>query len=321
MNDQLTTAWGPALDACAARVHPLLGELCRDYPMQYHWTSCQTEWAQDVVFQDPAQLRRLNPQLLHLGIIGLSCADVMRFMGKKVNHKGDTDSPWGHEVLTDRKTREEGARVKHRLGRNSIKFYDKAYTRAGAVLRFEVTINEAKPFKVFRQKSGDDNGPLSWRPLRAGIADLHRRAEVSQAALDRYATAMARADDSTTLHQLTMAVEKRVCWKGRRMRPPQPFQSDDLELLRIVSHGEFAIHGLRNRDLRKVLYSTAADHTQARKRSAAISRKLRLLRAHGILHKVPHTHRYLLSPRGRLLCNAVLSAQRTTSQQLAALAA
>jgi hypothetical protein len=37
---------------------------------------------------------------------------------------------------------------------------------------------------------------------------------------------------------------------------------------------------------------------------------------HGIIHKPPHTHRYQVSDDSRLLLNAVLSAQRTTTQQL-----
>ena len=33
---------------------------------------------------------------------------------------------------------------------------------------------------------------MQWRTLRSGIADLHRRAEVSQNALNRYANAVAQ---------------------------------------------------------------------------------------------------------------------------------
>jgi hypothetical protein len=82
------------------------------------------------------------------------------------------------------------------VGKNSIKLYDKAYSDAGAVLRPEVTLNAPGQFRVFRHKTGQEEGPRQWRPLRAGIADLHRRAEVSQKALDRYCTALARVDDT-----------------------------------------------------------------------------------------------------------------------------
>ena len=163
---------------------------------------------------------------------------------------------------------------------------------------------------------------MHWRTLRRGIADLHRRAEVSQKALDRYGDALASVDDSTRLGELTASVEKRVRWNGQWVRALHPFEPSDLALLQAVNRGEFAINGLRNRDLQALLFSSAPSSAQERRRrSAAISRKLRMLRAHGILQKLPHTHRYQVTAHGRLVLNAILSAQRTTTQQLTTLAA
>ncbi len=322
MDEQLKTDWSGSLDACASRAHPLLAQLCAHYPMRYYWTCFQSEWAMDIVFRDPQQLRRLYPQLIHLGMVSFSSPDVMRFMGKKVGRNGDTCGPHAHEVIGDRKVRHEGVRIKHRLGKNSIKLYDKAYSELGAVLRPELTLNAPGQFRVFRHKSGEDEGPMQWRSLRAGIADLHRRAEVSQKALDRYCSALAAVDDTTTLRELTSSIEKRVRWNKQWVRAVHPFESADLALLEAVNRGEFAINGLRNRDLQALLFpAPPATRTEARRRSAAISRKLRLLRAHGILHKLPHTHRYQVTAHGRLVLNAVLSAQRTTTQQLTSLAA
>src|SRR5450759_4111739 len=82
------------------------------------------------------------------------------------------------------------------------------------------------------------------------------------------------------------------------------------------------INGLRNRDLQRLLYSTPANSKQEkRRRSAAISRKLRLLRAHGLIQKLPHTHRYQVTENGRLVLNAILSARHATVNQLIAKAA
>ena len=129
-------------------------------------------------------------------------------------------------------------------------------------------------------------------------------------------------DDTTTLQELTASIEKRVRWNGRGVRALHPFEPADLALLQAVNRGEFAINGLRNRDLQDLLFAAApTTKAEARRRSAAISCKLRMLRAHGILHKLPHTHRYQVSDNGRLLINAILSAQRTTTQQLTTLAA
>ena len=49
-----------------------------------------------------------------------------------------------------------------------------------------------------------------------------------------------------------------------------------------------------------------------RRRSAAVSRKLRLLRAHGLIHKVYRTHRYNVAAAGRAILVAVLTTARTT---------
>ena len=124
------------------------------------------------------------------------------------------------------------------------------------------------------------------------------------------------------LRELTASIEKRVRWHGRPVRALHPFEAGDLALLEAVNRGEFAINGLRNRDLQALLFPyPPSNKAETRRRSATISRKLRLLRAHGILQKLPHTHRYQVSDNGRLILNAVLSAQRITTQQLTTLAA
>jgi hypothetical protein len=193
-------------------------------------------------------------------MISFSSPDVMRFMDKKVSETGKTSGPNMHEVVSDLKVRSEGVRIKHRLGKNSIKLYDKAYSDAGAVLRPELTLNAPEQFRVFRHKTGEPEGPMQWRPLRAGVADLHRRAEVSQKALDRYCTALARVDDTTTLGELTGPLGKRVRWHGRPARALHPFECGDLALLTAVGRGEFTINGFRNPDLRTLLFGTPASN-------------------------------------------------------------
>ena len=156
-------------------------------------------------------------------------------------------------LTSDLKLRSEGVRIKHRLGANSIKLYDQAYSDQGAVLRAELTIHAPATFKVYRAKSGGPEQDLAWRSMRRGMADLHRRAEVSQKALDRYGTALARVDDSTTLAELTAQVDCRVRWNGASLRALHPFDPDDYALLEAVNRGEFTLHSLRNRDLQRLL--------------------------------------------------------------------
>jgi hypothetical protein len=322
MDEQPNADWGALLNGITPQIHPLFGQLCKQYPMKYYWSCTQSECAMDVVFRDAERLRCLYPQLVHLAMTSFSSMDILRFMGKRASRSGN---PLGaHEVpiSSDLKVRPNGVRVKHRYGPNSLKIYDKAYDELGAVLRAEFTLIEPRFLRTFRHGGGDPNSELKWRPMRLGIVDMGPRAEASQKILDRYWCALAAVDDSTTLEQLTAAIERRVRWNGKSCRAIHPFQPDDHALLKAINRGEFAIHGLRNRDLQALLYVSATKtKTEQRRRSAAVSRKLRLLRAHGLLRKLPHTHRYQVNKEARLILNAILAAHHTTVQQLLAPAA
>jgi len=52
-----------------------------------------------------------------------------------------------------------------------------------------------------------------------------------------------------------------------------------------------------------------------------MTRKLRLLRAHGLIRKVSGTHRYVVSEKGRRIITALLAARQADVEQLTALAA
>ena len=162
---------------------------------------------------------------------------------------------------------------------------------------------------------------MAWRQMRRGIADLHRRAEVSRKAAERYLDAFASVDEDTTLEELIRRLGQPQQWRGRRVRALRPF-ADDSALLQAVSRGEFAITGFRNRDLQAIFFSRAANSpVEARRRSARVSRKLRLLRAHGLITKVAGTHRYQLTAAGRKTITAILTALRSTVRQLTPMAA
>jgi hypothetical protein len=295
--------------------------MCENYPMKYFWTCQDSEWATDVVFRKSETLRRLVPQLLHLGIVSFSSPDVLRFMGKKVTRQGNAAGGLKLPLRSDLKVRSNGAPIKHRLGPNSLKLYDKADDELGAVLRGEMTISVAKYFQGYR-RTNDPKSKLAWRPMRQSIDDMHLRADVSQKALNRYGCALAAVDDTSTLEELTARVECRVRWNGRPVRAIHPFDPDDYALLKAVHRGEFSINGFRNRDLQSLLYSKPPKtKAEQRKRSAAISRKLPMLRAHGLIRKRAHSHRYDVSRNGRPILNAILLAHRLTVQQINAIAA
>ena len=141
-------------------------------------------------------------------------------------------------------------------------------------------------------------------------------------ALVRYCCARGVVDDTSTREELTAVVERRIRWKGQPVRALHPFHPEDYALLQVVYRGEFNLTGFRNKDLQALLYAAnPKTRPEQRRRSAAISRKLRLLRAHGLIRKRAHSHRYDLSSNGRIIISAILSAHRMTVQQINAAAA
>lgn len=321
MDQQLKTDWKSMLDGIVAIAHPAHAELFgpnSGYPIEPYWSVQQSEWATDVMFKSPAHLAKLYPSLIRQGTERMGSRDVLRFLGKSVPDGRNAHYKFTGEVLTDLKDRPEGMRLKHTVNGNSIKMYDKQ----GSDLRFETTINRTNEFKVYRGTE-EDPEKLEWRKLRKGIADLHRRAEVSQACNDRYIKAMAAVEQTTPLKDLAQPLCVAVKKKGRRARALNPLSLEDAALLAAVSRGEFTINGLRNRDIRALLYPNAStgktkpDKAKTRRQSAAVGRKLAMLRVHGLIRKVPRTHRYQVTDKGRLTITALLAAAQANATVLA----
>jgi hypothetical protein len=317
MDDQLKTDWPLALDAIARQLNPLHGEIFAQFPAEYYWSVVESEWATDVGFRGGVQLQRLFPLLVEHGMLHFSSSDVMRFLGHRLTGKGQAHGNFRGEITTDLKRRVEGARVKHRVNQNSVKMYDKAHRTVGSVLRIEMTMNNEKIFRVYRPTEGEPEGEKKWLRMRRGLADLHRRAEVSQKVNERYLDALASVDDSARLHEILGSVEKSKRWKGRPVRGLHPFSVDDGALLEIISRGEFMIGGLSNRQVRDQLFaSPTSDTAEAKRRSALVSRKLRMLRAHGLLHKIKGRNLYQVSEAGRTFLTIFLMARQATANQL-----
>jgi hypothetical protein len=92
-------------------------------------------------------------------------------------------------------------------------------------------------------------------------------------------------------------------------------------LLAAVPGGEFVLKGFRNRDLRPLLSGAAPPGARERARQASrVTRLLLRLRGHGLVSRVPKSHRYPLSERGRTTITALLAAREAGTRQLAGLA-
>ncbi len=115
-------------------------------------------------------------------------------------------------------------------------------------MRVETTINDPKQFKVYRASEKDPQQLPKWLPLRFGVADLWRRAQVSQAANRRYLEALASTTGKTPLYQEALGLGRAVVLKGQRYRALNPWSDEDGALLEAINRGAFRLHGLRNRD-------------------------------------------------------------------------
>lgn len=190
------------------------------------------------------------------------------------------------------------------------------------VLRVETTINNPRDFKVFRRPEGTDASHApGWMKLRKGVADIHRRAQVSDAANERYLAALAAAGTPEPLRRVIEQVCRPTHWKGARVRALRPFHAEEMALLEQVSRGEYSINGVRNRDICHALFPASSSEKAKRQQSAVVTRKLRLLRAHGLISKVPRTYRYVLTTKGRQVVSALLAAQEANVEELQKLAA
>jgi len=316
-DEQTRLDWPGSLQPFAERLNPLHAEIFRKFTAEYYWSAFQCEWATDVLFR-PGCLARLEPLLLRHGLLNFSSADILRFLGKRVCLDGSVPDWVTGEIATSLKSRIVGDRLKHWVQGNSLKGYGKAHTPVGDVFRVELTSSNVSIFRTYRPKEGGPDDQLAWRVMRLGVADLHRRSEVSQKANDRYLDAFAAVDDTTRFQELIRPLEQPCQYGGRRVRALHPFQTDDFALLKAVQGGEFVINGFRNRDLQRLLYpgSQILPERERRRRSATVSRKLRMLRAHGLIQKVPKTHRYQVTATGRLAISAVLTMSQTSMSEL-----
>jgi hypothetical protein len=319
IEQQLRSNWAKLLEGLLKVAHPLYRLITdRMQGLHYYWSASESEYDIDVLFDKAENLQPLFQKFLHHALTTFQSTDILRFLANRhAETTGKVHPAFKGQVTTTLKERPEGVRIRHSYNGNSLKCYDKE----GSVLRPETTINHPQQFKVYRPKEGDPKGKKAWRPLRRGIADLYRRAQVSHQANSHYLEALASVTGSIPLLQQAAAVTKALFYRGRPYRGLNPLAQTDYQLLRIVSRGEFILNGMRNADLRALLFKPAKCPLQRRRNSAVVTRKLALLRAHGLLKKISHSHCYLLTTHGRQIVTALLAACHADVEQLTKMAA
>lgn len=323
---QARADWPGLLNELLTLAHPLHPTITAPLGLDYYWTVLQSEYATDLLCKDAARLAQVYPAWIRHGLNSFGCVDVMRFLGHRVPATtGRVNGCFKAEALTSYQHRCEGVRLKHWVGHNSIKVYDKV----GRILRVETTLNAPEVFKLWlgpvksTKKTGRGKPQKqAWRRLRRSVTDLPARAALSQAANARYLQALAATRSGRPLGQTVASVCQPVSWQGKRYRALRLFAADDMSVLSMINRGNFTVEGFRNADIQHALFASDAQATDEKhRRSAAAGRWLRRLRAHGIVRKVPGRHRYLLTQKGRELTTLVLTAQYADVEKFTAFAA
>lgn len=194
---------------------------------------------------------------------------------------------------------------------NSIKMYDKF-----SCLRVEMTVNDPHEFKTLKEVNHrDGTKSKQWVPMGKSIANLYRYAEISKAANKRFLDSMHDIIPVKSIEKEINGVCGKKVVKGRSYTGYNVWSPETFRLFEAVSDGKYLIRGFTNQEIRRMVCQAAADTAKERGR---VSRALAKLRAHGLIRKVPHTRRYLVSSKGRRVMGALIKAKRKTYPELAA---
>jgi hypothetical protein len=320
LDEQLQTDWVSELNALQKEVHPAHARLLGRMRVPYNWTVAQSEWATDVVFTSEEVLQSYFDRWLRQAFLNFDSVDVLRFLGR--SQRITKDHP--RHLETNLANRFDGKRIKHWLYENSLKLYNHYH-----LLRAEMTINQPERLIVLRQASNDPKWRPLPRPMRRGVVDMPLRAQVGTEANQRYLDALAGLAETCPVKEWAEPLTRRVpAPPGKSTKPPRqvrglnPLAAEDASLLAVLSDPKWMIQGMRNRDVAAALYpDQAQDRSERRRRSAHVTHLLRLLRAHGLLEKIPGTHRYQLPAEARVKIQALLAVRNANPDELTTKAA
>ena len=253
-----------------------------------HWSISQIEYATDIVFKSTQILPTLYEELVRGAVNEVQAADVYRFMGKRLT-KASAD-----EVSSRLNTYVQGTRLKHSLGRSSIKMYDKQ----DRVLRIETTTSNISFFK-HRRKVAKRDGTMEMKTaaVKKTVHSLGVLRELMSACNRRYYQYISQLQDHTkgrrTLDNLSKSVSDP---QGRSYRGINFFEINDLKFIQALVQGEHNI-SFTNRILQRYLTGWT---------SGRISRMICRFKAHRLIKRVKQTYKYYLTKRAKSLLFAHL---------------
>ena len=293
------------LDLFAHKVNPYLDTIEEVFHQGYHWCVDQCEFATDVMFTSREALEDLYPSLVGHAFYDFKCTDVFSFLGRKLDQK------FLGEAVSDYRKRPEGWRIKFKMKSNSIKIYDKFNC-----LRIEMTINAPREFKVYREvQHRNGSTSMRWVPMGKSIANLYRYAEISKAANKRFLDSICNIIPQKSIEKEINSVCAKKKVHGRQYTGYHVWSPETFALFEAISDGKYLIRGFTNKEIRKTLYPQKASSKQI---SGKVSREFAKLRAHGLIRKIPHSRRYLVSDKGRRVMGALIETRRKIYPEFAA---
>ena len=289
----------------------LLGET-----VNYTWTLWQSEWAKDYIFSDPQVLNYHMGHLLRHAFITGTSDRVLQYFGHPVRANKQPHWAANPELFTRISQWYDGARIRHWVGKNSLKFYNEQN-----VLRFEFTMNDPTRFRIYRSVEGSNSNEKKLLPMRKGIADIVVRTQVCSARIKNLTEQVATMEEDVCVGEILAKVSQPSKINGKKLRGLD-VTGKDLALLQAIADPKYNVDAITNKHLQEVLgSSTWTNGLEGRSLSARISRHLRLLREHGIIKKLPNQHRYMLTDKGRLLTTSINQFLGAKVSDLARLAA
>jgi len=247
----------------------------------YHWSVMQAENATDIVFKNQSSLTPIYEQLVSTAIHTVKVRNIATFLGHKLSPR------YEQEMGNNCQVRIEGTRIKHTMGKASIKMYDKF----GHILRIETTVNDLSFFKHYRKvEHRDGTESFENAPLKKNIYSLGMFFELSKASNRRYLEYISAIEDNHIGREKLFKVSERVTKNNRNYKGFNFFLQEDLKLLEVIARGEFNLSGFQNKYIRKFF---------PKKNTGQMGRMLARLRFHGLIKKIGKTYKYYLTQLGK----------------------
>jgi hypothetical protein len=259
------------------------------FSQTFHWSVTQAEYASDISFKRQQDLQAIYDELVRTAIHTVKPDNIATFLGKKQLHGNSKE-----EVGNRYNIRIEGSRIRHQMGKQSIKMYDKFKK----ILRIESVTYDISFFKHYRMvEHKDGTSSNKFAALKKNIYSLKPLRSILKAANRRYLEFISAIEDKNVGKKRLKKITQPVKHNKRNYRGLNFFNPDDDNLLQAIARGEFNIYGFKNKDLRVLLG----------KSSSQVSRLLKSLRLHGLIRKARNTYKYYLTKLGK---EAILTGQK-----------